>query len=73
MKKAEQSETTNNRSKVLDCIEARLEFIPGDDGFYIWWPKGYIYGAFTSNNLREIADELDRKNKEWEAVFNANQ
>ncbi len=49
------------------------DFIPLEDGYYYYWPHSGK-GAFSADNLRAIADELDRKNKPWDdqvqAYFN---
>jgi hypothetical protein len=37
----------------------------GDDGYVVFWPEGKN-GAFTAINLRDIADELDRRNAAWD-------
>jgi hypothetical protein len=42
--------------------------LPGDDGFYVWWPNpdagvGYIDGPL----LKEIAELLERMNAPWQA------
>lgn len=41
------------------------EFLCGDDGYYNWWPdtrSGYL----TSYDLKEIANELDNLNSDWD-------
>lgn len=35
-----------------------------DDGYQYFWIKDR--GALSAANLREIADELDRRNKDWD-------
>jgi hypothetical protein len=49
------------------------DFIPLEDGYYYYWPRPGK-GGFSADNLRAIADELDRKNKPWDdqvqAYFN---
>lgn len=40
------------------------ELVTFDDGFQYYWPEG-CNGAFSSANLREIADWLDSINKPW--------
>jgi hypothetical protein len=54
-------------ARIIDLIEARDEFIMGDDGYVVFWPEGYRLGAFPSWVLRAIADELDRRNAAWDA------
>lgn len=51
---------------IVASADSQGEFVTGDDGFVIYWPKG-CYGAFAAWHLRAIADELDRRNAEWEA------
>jgi hypothetical protein len=36
-----------------------------DDGYWYYWPEG-MNGCLSSENLREIADRLDEKNKAWD-------
>jgi Leu/Phe-tRNA-protein transferase len=61
---AEDSE--DNRQRIIETCERALEFQSSDDGFIGWWPaetRGYL----TSDDLRIIADELDKRNAEWQA------
>lgn len=51
-------------ARVLEV--ASPEIIMGDDGYYIWWPEGNN-GAHAAWHLRVIADELDRRNADWDA------
>jgi hypothetical protein len=48
------------------------DFISLEDGYYYYWP--HSGKGFSADNLRAIADELDRKNKPWDdqvqAYFN---
>ena len=53
-------------SKLLEKVQAAGDFIPGDDGDYVWWPRG-LGGYLNAANLRELADELDRINAAWDA------
>ena len=46
------------------------EFVVGDDGYVMYWPSGFAGGAFSAHQLREIADELDRRNAPWQADIN---
>ena len=50
---------------IIEKIDAAGDFVTGDDGFVCFWPAK-VLGAFTSHNLRVIADELDKRNKAWE-------
>jgi hypothetical protein len=36
-----------------------------EDGFEYWFPAIGL-GAYSAHNLRELADELDRRNAAWE-------
>lgn len=45
------------------------DIIPGDDGFYVFWPDRFT-GAFSAANLRAIADRLDELNAPWEKEIN---
>jgi hypothetical protein len=56
------------RQRVIETCERALEFQASDDGFIGWWPaktRGYL----TSCDLRIIADELDRRNAEWQRTI----
>lgn len=37
------------------------EFVTFEDGFVYYWPS--CEGGYTAHHLREIADELDRRNE----------
>ena len=50
--------------KLLEVVKDDL--LKGDDGYVVFWPLGTGKGAYTANNLREIADEIDRRNKPWD-------
>lgn len=45
------------------------DFVQLEDGFWYWWPKAG--GAVGAHTLREIADLLDARNKEWADVIAA--
>lgn len=52
-------------SDTVRLAHYREQFYREVDGYIVWEPvhgKGYL----NSHNLRELADELDRLNKEWE-------
>ena len=51
-------------SRLLEAVKDDL--LVGDDGYVVFWPAGTGKGAYTSTNLREIADEIDRRNKPWD-------
>ena len=43
------------------------DIISGDDGYKVFWPDG-TQGFLSAHNLREIANELDRQNKQWNHI-----
>ena len=53
-------------SELIKKAQAAGDFIPLEDGYYTWWPRG-LGGAMNAANLRELADELDRMNAAWDA------
>lgn len=55
-------------SRLLNLIEPNI--ICEVDGFYYLELSGFKPGFVTSHDLREIADELDRRNKSWEESIN---
>ena len=54
------------RDLVVRITAERKEFIYADDGYVVFWPNGSTNGAFDAANLRILADELDRRNEEWD-------
>lgn len=52
---------------IVDHAIKANEIIVGEDGFYFYWPDRR--GGYTAANLRELADELDRRNAAWQAVI----
>jgi hypothetical protein len=42
------------------------DYVMGEDGYYVFWPLKPGGGAFSAWHLREIADELDRRNAAWD-------
>jgi hypothetical protein len=52
-------------SRIIELAQAYTEFITGDDGFVVYWPKKERWGAYTAHDLRSLADELDRRNAAW--------
>ena len=53
------------KEKVIRMTEERNEFVTLEDGYVHFWPSG-CYGAFGPFELRILADELDRRNKDWD-------
>ena len=50
---------------IVRLVESRGEFEQLEDGFWYYWPSPNNMGALSSHNLKAIAQELDRRNKEW--------
>lgn len=50
----------------IASAESEGEFVTGDDGYVVYWPK-HCGGAFSAWTLRAFADELDRRNAAWDA------
>jgi hypothetical protein len=44
---------------------AASDFITGDDGWVVYWPKD-SNGALSAWQMRVIAEELDRRNAQWD-------
>lgn len=42
------------------------EFGQGDDGYFYWWPPYPCFGCLSAHELRKIADNLDKLNKDWD-------
>lgn len=57
------------RQRFIQSCDTHKEFITEIDGFVYWWPKrtGYL----SAYQLRHLADELDKRNKEWEDNINS--
>ena len=62
---------------LIQLIVDRDEFVTLEDGYVYWWPTLKVVkhesggttgggGALSSETLRTIADELDRRNAEWD-------
>jgi hypothetical protein len=54
------------KARMRAVSEERGDLIMGDDGYYVYWPKGYTRGYMGSYELRLLADILDEKNKAWD-------
>ena len=59
------SDGSIRRRNVISTVKRNNDIGPNDDGFQYFWVKDR--GAFSANDLRVIADELDRMNEEWES------
>lgn len=55
-------------SNIVEKAKAAGDFICGDDGFYVYWPKGY--GALSEQDLYLLHRELIRMNAKWEDDLN---
>lgn len=59
-------------SDIVKMADKKKEFIVLEDGFWYYWPSRD--GAISAEQLREIAEALDHRNKDWrekmEAFFN---
>lgn len=56
-----------DETKLIELIDSREDFIRCEDGYIKYW-SGAFAGAMSSGDLRTIADELDRRNAEWDAI-----
>lgn len=50
------------RDRIIDACEKEGRFLTLEDGYCHFWSNG----AFSAHILRIIADELDRRNKNWD-------
>lgn len=48
---------------------AAVDFVTFDDGYIYWWPD--VRGGLSAHDLRVVADELDRRNAEWDKEVQA--
>jgi len=53
----------SKKAKIIEAIYARGQVFPADDGYVVFWIDN---GFITAEELRIIADELDRANKPWD-------
>lgn len=51
-------------SRIIQLADERGEFVYLEDGFLYYEPKGF--GVISAHNLRELADELDKRNAKWQ-------
>jgi hypothetical protein len=51
-------------AKIVQLAYERGEFVQDVDGLVYWWNEG---GAYSARHLRELADELDKINADWQA------
>lgn len=52
-----------HRQAVLRVVEPDL--VTGEDGYQVYWPHKAA-GFLRSQDLRVIAEELDRRNEPWD-------
>ncbi len=52
------------RQTCVEMSHERGDFMCLEDGYYRWWPHGL--GAISAEELRMIANELDRLNTDWD-------
>lgn len=57
---------TDYQKTIAEAAESANEFVMLEDGFVYWWPEKP--GAYSSAALRALADELDKRNAEWDAI-----
>ena len=57
-----------NQQELIQRIDESGDFVTLDDGFVYYWPSGN--GSLAAYVLRWIADELDKRNKEWNKQIN---
>lgn len=53
-----------HRARVLEVCAERNYLITGDDGFHLYWPDNQ-QGGWSCEDLRIIADEMERRDKPW--------
>lgn len=49
---------------IIKIADERNEFVYLEDGFLYYWPSHG--GAIPAYQLRQLADELDKRNKDWQ-------
>jgi hypothetical protein len=60
-------QTETERKRIIAITDRREEFVTLADGYIHLWPQGSPNGAWSSWHLRVLADELDRRNRAWDA------
>ena len=64
------SKPSDLKQKTINAIGENQELYQSPDGYIYFWPSGEG-GAISSEQLRWIADELDRLNKDWDDQISA--
>lgn len=60
-------QTDAERKRIIGITYRREEFVTLADGYLHLWPQGSPNGAWSAWHLRVLADELDRRNRTWDA------
>lgn len=63
-------DTCNERERLIALLDKRGEFVTDVDGFVYYASFGS--GHLSATTLRTIANELDRRNAQWEATIQNN-
>mgnify|MGYP006298727631 CR=1 FL=1 len=53
-------------TRTVEFAQKSNEFVTAADGYVYYWPSGFAGGCFNAQMLRELADELDKRNEEWD-------
>jgi len=62
MEKSKAEYREDYKKHILSCVEDDLNY--SDDGYYHYFGSGH--GYLSADALRIIADELDRRNEDWD-------
>lgn len=56
---------------VLRLANERGDFVQGEDGYTYYWPTNQAsHGCLPAWALRVLADEMDRRDRGWDAIIN---
>jgi hypothetical protein len=58
----------DEKARLIAAAEKHGDFVTGDDGYVMYWPGTRSTGGWSAWMLRALADELDRRNAEWDAI-----
>jgi len=53
------------RERIIKVTDERKEFVTDVDGYVYFWPTDSC-GHFAPHHLRWLADELDKRNADWD-------
>jgi hypothetical protein len=56
--------------RCVGVAQSRNEFVTDVDGFVYYWPSATVGGHLSAFQLRAIANELDKRNKDLEENIN---